>query len=559
MTSNIYYETIAGYKLTEDPELNRELYGLTDEVAQIQQELYPDVIKGKKSAMRRLNKLCARYPRIPQFKNYLQMAYAAAGTDHKVREMTRLILDEHPDYLFGKITLANQYIEDGFIEKVPEVFGADLELRTLYPDREIFHIVELLAYSRTVVNYYLACDEPGKAQERIDIMEQIDPDDDKTVEARMRMMRYNLESSRKRFEEDDKIRRRVASRSYDKSVQTDRPPVFTHPEIEKLYSSGLDIDHVVLREILALPRETLVRDLEAVLQDSIQRFEYYREKFEDAGWMEERQNFNLHALMLLGELNSESSLPAVLHLLRQGEEFLDFWYGELLNRVTGFALFRIARNELETLKLFLKEPDNYLHARLSVTEAIKLIGVQHPERRKEVESVYQDLFRFVLGHLEDDRIIDSDLISFWIWDCMDLQLKELAGLIEELYRNRLVLPTICGTWDEVIRELHAPTSPAAPRPEETLFDVYNSLNSEEDVDLTKEVDDFIDNMSEHQMMKDMYMDRGGLLDELPAGDYSGGRYEDDYAAPQEEETVEKVGRNDPCPCGSGKKFKKCCL
>ena len=22
---------------------------------------------------------------------------------------------------------------------------------------------------------------------------------------------------------------------------------------------------------------------------------------------------------------------------------------------------------------------------------------------------------------------------------------------------------------------------------------------------------------------------------------------------------EKVGRNDPCPCGSGKKYKKCCL
>lgn len=22
---------------------------------------------------------------------------------------------------------------------------------------------------------------------------------------------------------------------------------------------------------------------------------------------------------------------------------------------------------------------------------------------------------------------------------------------------------------------------------------------------------------------------------------------------------EKIGRNDPCPCGSGKKFKKCCI
>ncbi|NLC12153.1 MAG: hypothetical protein GX767_07880, partial [Firmicutes bacterium] len=23
-------------------------------------------------------------------------------------------------------------------------------------------------------------------------------------------------------------------------------------------------------------------------------------------------------------------------------------------------------------------------------------------------------------------------------------------------------------------------------------------------------------------------------------------------------TVKKVGRNEPCPCGSGKKYKKCC-
>ncbi|CAA7621991.1 YchJ family protein [Magnetospirillum sp. UT-4] len=26
----------------------------------------------------------------------------------------------------------------------------------------------------------------------------------------------------------------------------------------------------------------------------------------------------------------------------------------------------------------------------------------------------------------------------------------------------------------------------------------------------------------------------------------------------EQRVVEKVGRNDPCPCGSGKKYKKCC-
>ena len=24
-------------------------------------------------------------------------------------------------------------------------------------------------------------------------------------------------------------------------------------------------------------------------------------------------------------------------------------------------------------------------------------------------------------------------------------------------------------------------------------------------------------------------------------------------------TEEKIGRNEPCPCGSGKKYKKCCI
>ena len=27
----------------------------------------------------------------------------------------------------------------------------------------------------------------------------------------------------------------------------------------------------------------------------------------------------------------------------------------------------------------------------------------------------------------------------------------------------------------------------------------------------------------------------------------------------EENQTQKVGRNDPCPCGSGKKYKKCCM
>jgi hypothetical protein len=33
---------------------------------------------------------------------------------------------------------------------------------------------------------------------------------------------------------------------------------------------------------------------------------------------------------------------------------------------------------------------------------------------------------------------------------------------------------------------------------------------------------------------------------------------DDYSAPRPYLAPPKTGRNEPCPCGSGKKFKKCC-
>jgi len=49
---------------------------------------------------------------------------------------------------------------------------------------------------------------------------------------------------------------------------------------------------------------------------------------------------------------------------------------------------------------------------------------------------------------------------------------------------------------------------------------------------------------------------GAVPDEIEAGEYAS----DEMAAPVQVETrrvEETVGRNDPCPCGSGKKFKKC--
>ena len=45
---------------------------------------------------------------------------------------------------------------------------------------------------------------------------------------------------------------------------------------------------------------------------------------------------------------------------------------------------------------------------------------------------------------------------------------------------------------------------------------------------------------------------------VAAGEGMANRRADSYPAPPQPRRVEKIGRNDPCPCASGLKYKKCC-
>ncbi|MEQ1674882.1 MAG: SEC-C metal-binding domain-containing protein [Candidatus Nitrotoga sp.] len=42
-------------------------------------------------------------------------------------------------------------------------------------------------------------------------------------------------------------------------------------------------------------------------------------------------------------------------------------------------------------------------------------------------------------------------------------------------------------------------------------------------------------------------------------DYPNNPYDPNYDNEPYIRPEPKIGRNDPCPCGSGKKYKKCCL
>jgi preprotein translocase subunit SecA len=67
---------------------------------------------------------------------------------------------------------------------------------------------------------------------------------------------------------------------------------------------------------------------------------------------------------------------------------------------------------------------------------------------------------------------------------------------------------------------------------------------------------FVETSARHDAFDDSSYLSQEKIEDLQAADQAG-------SVPAEPKTIrnrgEKAGRNDPCPCGSGKKFKNCCM
>ena len=171
---------ITGYKVTYNPaELDAE-NGITPEIRQHLDKTLRRLSKGAKHLDRDLEVIIAKYPEIPQFKNYLSVFYSKNNQPDKALELNSKILKDHPDYLFGKITLALQYLKEKNFFKVTEILGLEMEIKSLYPDRDIFHIEEILSFYMVAVLYFVETDDIESAEMRLKIMSDLDKNNEKT-------------------------------------------------------------------------------------------------------------------------------------------------------------------------------------------------------------------------------------------------------------------------------------------------------------------------------------------------------------------------------------------
>ena len=538
MTNN-ENKLISGYNISASFEVISFQYGITPEIQEKLTEMSVKVQKKKNSAIKELNDLIKKHPSIPQFKSLLSILYDKQGNQFMSNEVNRRLVSLHPKYLHGKLHLANIAIANAEYEKVPEILGKAMDLKALYPDRNVFHYSEVLGFYQTTFLYFIGIENIEEARTRLDIIEKTDREFDLKTELfdfRRHLMLLSLDKSLKQDEEEEMDSFNVEPIPVKVVEATTEAPVFENELIQELYHNDLNIDPEIIHQILLLPRESLIADLHKMLYDSIARHTVFTDELE---WSSKTHEFFIHALSLLADLKDYSSLEVIFDILRQDVNYIETWLSDYLTDEFIEIVYHLGSNKLEKLRSFVFEPDRYLYSRTMISGVLQQIALHEPERRAEVIDWYESVIDEILKREEDETIIDSEWIAFLVCDLVDLQARELTAQITELFNHGLVFKGISGSLKDCLTDILMDSKIDRKKPKfENTIDRYNHY------------------LHTWYYYKDATDDIASLtkVDEKIS-------YEEDDEVEIIPSPVEKlkVGRNDPCPCGSGKKYKKCCL
>jgi tetratricopeptide (TPR) repeat protein len=519
------------YTITTNPLIINDKTELLPELTKEIDRLYYKIRdRNNTKVIQQLNKLIEENPGIPILKNYLSSAYKIRGNHQKAEEINSWALREHPDYLFARLNEASICIENNEFDKALELLGEQLDIQALYPERNVFHISEATNFLRIVVTYLLETDRIDLAEEKYNQLIEIDPDTDAYDELGKYLTMKKFQRGVNRWTEENKNILKPKILNISKANNNAIAPVFEHPEIEFLYQFDLSISHQILGDILALPRQSLISDLEKVLDDAVNRYGW----FCNLDYSSDSHSIVIHALHLLRELKACESLPKILSFLEYDFKFLDFWLGDHITDSLWHVLYDLGQSSLHLLREFLFKPGIDTYPKLAVSTAISEMAIQQVVPLDDIEQIYSELFSLLLSATTDDNLIDSEFNSFAISDAIDCKLSELQPLVKELFDKGIVSHSLMGNYNEV--EKYFDNSIKHHRHNYifyNIFDYYNYI-----------VTNWYGYTEDDESLETPKIQTAFNAKTLP---------------PELQQIFrEKTGRNDPCPCGSGKKYKKCC-
>ena len=272
-------------------------------------------------------------------------------------------------------------------------------------------------------------------------------------------------------------------------------------------------------------REEITPDLLRILEDAVDRAP---ELDAEGDYMA-----HLYAMFLLAQFRETRAYPLVVRFASLSGDLLDSLCGDFITEDLGRILASVCGGDLAGIHSLIENEGADQWVRGAALSSLVTLVAAGQKGRDEIVSYFAALFR-------------GKLVRRWshIWDTLvsyssDLYPAELLDDIERAYEEDLVDPSFIG-----------------------LDDVKRDLALGKDRILERLADD-----SHRRLVEDTVAEMGWWAcfrensEELVkstthASADSWGNLATSLS--QIKRATPKIGRNERCPCGSGKKYKKCC-
>jgi len=252
------------------------------------------------------------------------------------------------------------------------------------------------------------------------------------------------------------------------------------------------------------------------------------------------------AVYLLAQFRDKRAFPLILKMVTGPGDSAHEILGDTIVLDLGRILASVYDGNLEGLKQVIENRQMNQYVRSGVLQTLEhLVGSQQMPREQLV-----DYLRYLMRPEaeRDDCYIWDQIISIVV----SLPAPELLEHVSSLFEDdRLCIETFIDI-EEVKEEMERSEQDRSSTDESLITDVIKGMSwwacFEPGAELAEDDDrdeDWLDEAPES-----VFQQEEAIVKPLSPVDY-------EPPTPYVREGP-KVGRNDPCPCGSGKKYKKCC-
>ncbi len=285
-------------------------------------------------------------------------------------------------------------------------------------------------------------------------------------------------------------------------------------------------------------RDQIVPALLQILQET-------RENYESLLGRDE-YSAHIYSMYLLAQFRDYRAYPLVVDFFRIPEEAIEDLTGDLVPEDLHRILASVSCGDDRLIKGLIEDEDVSGFVRWAAVSSLLTLVACGEKSRKEIVEYFQSLFREKLERKPSDvwtGLVDASL---------DLYPEEVKADIERCFADELS-DLLYSDPDDLKFALQQDKSEALER---LRTSPHYSLVTDAVADL--DPDRYYDTDESTEEWQTSAMTSSDIAQELDRRRYTPAEEEEPLELKPITRKQDKVGRNEPCPCGSGKKYKKCC-